>query len=84
MFTHFLANFVEKFKSQLSRDIEIELIEKRTEEALPGIQKGIYDFAITTHQRRVKGCSSVPLLKEKVIIAVPKSYAINSYIKNTL
>lgn len=81
LFTHFLANFVEKFKSQLSRDIEIELIEKRTEEALPGIQKGIYDFAITTHQRRVKGCSSVPLLKEKVIIAVPKSYAINSYIK---
>lgn len=33
LFTHFLANFVEKFKSQLSRDIEIELIEKRTEEA---------------------------------------------------
>lgn len=81
LFTHFLAGFVEDFKSHLPYDIDIELIEKRTEEALPGLQKGIYDFAITTHQRRVKGCSSIPLLKEKVIIAVPKSYAINNYIK---
>jgi len=80
LFTHFLASFVERFKAEYMPDTEIELIEKRTEEALPALQKGLLDFSITTHQRHVKGCSSVPLMKEKVILAVPKSLEINRYL----
>lgn len=81
LFTHFLAKFVQNFKEDNSLDTEIELVEKRTEDALLLLQKGIFDFNITTHQRHVKGCASIPLLKEKVVIAVPKNFAINKYLR---
>lgn len=81
LFTHFLAKFVERFKDDNSLETEIELVEKRTEAALPLLQKGIFDFNITTHQRHVKGCASIPLLKEKVVLAVPRSFSINNYLR---
>lgn len=80
LFTHFLAKFIQCFKKDYALDTDIELVEKRTEDALLLLQKGIFDFNITTHQRHVKGCASIPLLKEKVVIAVPKNFAINNYL----
>lgn len=78
LITHYLTDIVQQFQKEYQLDLKTEFREKRTEDALPLLQKGKADFVITTHARRVKGCASVPLLKEKVVLAVPAKYPINS------
>lgn len=82
LISSFLKDFVEAFQRQHEQVKEIELLERRTEEALPLLQKGKLDFAITTHARKVRGCSSLPLLKEQIILAVPKAYPINAKLRS--
>lgn len=82
LISSFLKEFTEDFKKQYTATKKIELMEKRTEEALPLLQKGKVDFVITTHARKVKECASTPLLKEKIIMAVPKSYEINAKLRS--
>lgn len=82
LFTHLLSSLVDEYKQGLAQPLEINLMEKRTEEALMLLQKKVADFVITTHQRRVKGCSFQPLTKEKIILAVPAAFAINQQLED--
>lgn len=81
LITHFLTDIVARFQKQYDLKLQTEFVEKRTEDALPLLQKGKADFVITSHARKVKDCAFLPLLKEKVILAVPAHYAINHQLR---